>query len=63
VSDEATAELMSGLFTITDDNPQLTHGEAMQKAMLKLLQGATTNTNAHPYFWAPFIVVGGGLPR
>ena len=63
VSDEATVNLMSAVFEIADQNPRLTHGQAMQKAMLKMLDKATTNTEAHPFFWAPFIVVGESLPQ
>ena len=79
VADEATAELMSALFEIADANPRLSHGEAMQQAMLRMLNKAGTSDTkdpqqvmlrmfdkaktdeaAHPFYWAPFIVVGEG---
>ena len=63
VADDATANLMSALFKIADENPQLTHGQAMQRAKLKMLSEAKTDEEAHPFYWAPFIVVGEGLPN
>jgi hypothetical protein len=57
VSDDATAKLMSNLFEISKDKPDLSHGEMMRQATLSLLEGATEST-AHPRVWAPFVVVG-----
>ena len=58
VSDEATAKLMSNLFEISKDKPNLSHGEMMRQATLSLLDSATTDEEAHPRVWAPFVVVG-----
>ena len=58
VSDEATATLMSNLFEISKDKPNLSHGEMMRQATLELLDSATTDEDAHPRVWAPFVVVG-----
>jgi CHAT domain-containing protein len=58
VSDEATAKLMSNLFEISKDRPNLSHGEMMQQATLNLLDSATTDEEAHPRVWGPFVVVG-----
>jgi tetratricopeptide (TPR) repeat protein/CHAT domain-containing protein len=58
VSDDATAKLMSNLFEISNDNPELSHGEMMRQATLNLLDAATTDEEAHPRVWAPFVVVG-----
>ena len=58
VSDEATAKLMSNLFEISKDKPDLSHGEMMRQATLSLLDSATTDEEAHPRVWAPFVVVG-----
>ena len=58
VSDEATAKLMSNLFEISKTKPDLSHGEMMQQATLNLLDSATTDEEAHPRVWAPFVVVG-----
>ena len=58
VSDEATAKLMSNLFEISKNKPDLSHGEMMRQASLSLLDSATTDEEAHPRVWAPFVVVG-----
>jgi CHAT domain-containing protein len=58
VSDDATAKLMSNLFEISRDRPDLSHGEMMREAILNLLDAASSDKEAHPRFWAPFVVVG-----
>ena len=58
VGDEPTKKLMSNLFDISAKNPNLSHGEALREAMLKLLNEAKTPDDAHPRVWAPFVIVG-----
>jgi CHAT domain-containing protein len=58
VSDDATAKLMSNLFAISKNKPDLSHGEMMRQATLNLLDAATSDDDAHPRVWAPFVVVG-----
>lgn len=58
VSDDATKSLMTNLFEISSENKSLSHGEAMQQAALNLLNNAKTEEEAHPRYWAPFMVVG-----
>ncbi|HEY9727150.1 MAG TPA: CHAT domain-containing protein [Chroococcales cyanobacterium] len=57
VSDESTAKFMEQfykeLFT-----PNITRAEAVRQAQLYLLK---TPESTHPYFWAPFILVGNWL--
>ncbi|HEY9832016.1 MAG TPA: CHAT domain-containing protein, partial [Stenomitos sp.] len=57
VNDESTAKFMEQfykeLFT-----PNITRAEAVRQAQLYLLK---TPESAHPYFWAPFILVGNWL--
>jgi CHAT domain-containing protein len=57
VSDESTAKFMEQfykeLFT-----PNITRAEAVRVAQLHLLK---TPESSHPYFWAPFILVGNWL--
>ena len=55
VDDEATATLMTGIFVQMKNNPKLSHGEALRQSMLAMINNAKTE---HPYFWAPFVVVG-----
>jgi CHAT domain-containing protein len=58
VSDQATRKLMSNLFEISKDRPDLSHGEMMRQATLSLLDAATSDEQAHPRVWGPFVVVG-----
>jgi CHAT domain-containing protein len=58
VADQATARLMSSLFLISREKPALSHGEMMREATLNLLEAAASDEEAHPRFWAPFVVVG-----
>ena len=55
VDDEATASLMIGVFLLMKENPKLSHGEALRQSMLAMINNAETE---HPYFWAPFAVIG-----
>jgi len=44
--------------------PGIGRAEALRRAMLALIQDEKNPQYAHPYYWAPFVVVGeGGLVR
>jgi len=62
VADDATAKLMTTLFAVAKEEPNLSHAEALQRAMLSLINSRDKNASgipeAHPALWAPFIVVG-----
>jgi CHAT domain-containing protein len=58
VDDQVTAELMSKIFLLMRENPKLSHGEALQQAMLAAIDNARTDEERNPRFWAPFVVVG-----
>jgi len=45
-------------FRLQDEHPAFSHGEVLQQAMLQILSDAKTDTDAHPRFWAPFVVAG-----
>jgi len=53
VADESTRQLMQAFYGTRA--PGTTKGEAMRSAQLALLRG---ERYAHPYFWAPFILIG-----
>jgi CHAT domain-containing protein len=53
VDSAATVRLMTGLFA----GQAATEGEALQRAQLTLQQSSDWS---HPYFWAPFTIVGDG---
>ncbi|MBE9127121.1 MULTISPECIES: CHAT domain-containing protein [unclassified Coleofasciculus] len=58
VSDEATAGLM-GQFYQELARGSLTKAEALRRAQLSVLQDPTYRQ--HPYYWAPFVLVGNWL--
>jgi CHAT domain-containing protein len=58
VDDQVTAELMSKIFLQMRQNPKLSHGEALQQAMLAVIDNARTDEERSPRYWAPFVVVG-----
>ena len=49
---------MTKLFQIIKDNPKLSHAEALRLSILDMINNAATDEDAHPRFWAPFVVVG-----
>jgi len=53
VDSAATVRLMTGLFA----GQAATEGEALQRAQVVLQQSSDWS---HPYFWAPFTIVGDG---
>jgi CHAT domain-containing protein len=58
VDDQATAALMSKIFLLMQKNPKLSHGEALQQAILAVIDNAPSDEDLNPRLWAPFVVVG-----
>jgi CHAT domain-containing protein/tetratricopeptide (TPR) repeat protein len=60
VASEPTVHLTTGIFDGLAREPGLGRAEALRRSQLALLGRAET---AHPFFWAPFVLVGdGGRP-
>ncbi len=57
VDDAATTELIVSFYKNLTDSA-IPKAEALRRAQLTLLN---SNTHSHPYFWAPFILVGNWL--
>jgi hypothetical protein len=56
VEDQATAHLMDGFYqTLLDDERKAT---ALRQSQLALLRGNEGYRYRHPYFWAPFVLIG-----
>ena len=53
VEDRSTAQLMETFYRLLSKGAR--KGEALRSAQLMLRQ---ENSTAHPYFWAPFFLVG-----
>jgi CHAT domain-containing protein len=58
VDSDATVELMDGLFEALKASPRLSHAEALQASMLRMIANSSKPEWAQPQFWAPFVVVG-----
>jgi CHAT domain-containing protein/Flp pilus assembly protein TadD len=56
VADEETAQLMADFYRTMAQNPAGGKAAALQSAQLKLLKAG--GESAHPYFWAPFVLMG-----
>jgi CHAT domain-containing protein len=58
VESEATVRLMTEMFLTVSRDPQLSHAEALQYSILTILSSTRSDDDAHPRYWAPFVVVG-----
>jgi CHAT domain-containing protein/Tfp pilus assembly protein PilF len=61
VVDESTRLLMQQFYRLHETGHGISKAEALQRAQLALLEGQGTRDRssfAHPYFWAPFILIG-----
>jgi CHAT domain-containing protein len=58
VEANSSAQLMIGTFAALAADPKLSHGEALRKAMLAMIDDPTWSKLAEPKYWAPFVVVG-----
>jgi CHAT domain-containing protein/Tfp pilus assembly protein PilF len=63
VDDEAAARLMIGTLRAISRNLKLSHAEALRHSMLAMLDSATSDVEADPRLWAPFVVVGEPAPK
>jgi CHAT domain-containing protein len=66
VETTSAKELTTGIFRHQRENPEMPRSRAHQQSMLELIEtkdmmgenGAIVASYAHPFFWAPFIIVG-----
>ena len=54
MADESTSGLMQEFYRIRESSAGMTKLEALREAQLSLLRGKYS----HPYYWAPFVLVG-----
>jgi len=59
VSDQSTATLMRAFYERRSAGAGLPRAQALQQAQLGLLQGSSGF--AHPFYWAPFVIMGNWL--
>ena len=58
VQDDSTALLMSDFYNTLTQQPNLKKSEVLRQAQLKLIQNSKFD---HPYYWAPFVLIGNWL--
>lgn len=71
VADASTAELMRNFYSLRLQNPGMSKAEALRQAQVSMLRGTVPGAppsgpapvagdlrHAHPYFWAPFVLIG-----
>lgn len=66
VEDESTGLLMKRLYRLRSENTQLSKAEALRQAQVAMLNGNLQAQESghdfrHPYFWAPFVMMGNWL--
>ena len=64
VEDESTALLMKQLYRLRSMTKSMNMAEALRQAQIALLNGDIRNDRhdyRHPYFWAPFVMMGNWL--
>lgn len=65
VADQSTSRFMREFYRLLNDDPEMSKAEALRLAQLSLLNeraaaagGDGRGPYAHPYFWAPFVMIG-----
>jgi CHAT domain-containing protein/Tfp pilus assembly protein PilF len=61
VADDSTTLLMQQFYRLHTTHPGISKAEALRKAQLTLLEGTGDPSRtrfAHPFFWAPFVLIG-----
>ena len=60
VESDATVLLTTGAIQELSKDPAIGRAEALRRAMQVLMKGESKPDYAHPFFWAPFVIVGEG---
>ena len=60
VETNSAVELTTGIFDEMETNPEIGRAEALRRSRIRLINNQAHPEYAHPYFWAPFVVVGEG---
>ena len=62
VETNSAVELTTGIFEEMKNNPRIGRAEALRRSQTRMINHKTNPKYAHPFYWAPFVVVGEGGP-
>ena len=62
MSSEATVSLITNAVSTVYSDKKIGRAEALRRAMLAMIDKGKSH-EAHPAYWAPFVVVGEGAAR
>jgi CHAT domain-containing protein len=63
VSSDAAVALTTRMLTEYANDPGIGRAEALRRSMMALMMNDEDPRFAHPFYWAPFVIVGeGGVP-
>jgi CHAT domain-containing protein len=60
VNDASTSELMKNFYQNLEKGT-MTNSEALRQAQLSMIKNASPQNYSHPYYWAPFVLIGNGF--
>jgi CHAT domain-containing protein/Tfp pilus assembly protein PilF len=60
VNDASTSELMKSFYQNLSKGT-MTKSEALRQSQLSMIKNTSPQNYSHPYYWAPFILIGNGL--
>ncbi len=64
VSSEAAVALTTQMLTEYANDPGIGRAQALRRSMMALMMNDENPRFAHPFYWAPFVIVGeGGVPE
>jgi len=58
VNDASTSRIMSDFYSRWVKDPADGKAEALRQAQLALLRGSGGSSYSHPFYWAPFVLIG-----
>jgi CHAT domain-containing protein len=60
VNDASTSELMKRFYQNLAKGT-MTKSEALHQAQLSMIKNTSPQNYSHPYYWAPFVLIGNGF--
>jgi len=58
VNDESSTQLISSFYRQLHDHPDLSMSKSLRAAQLQMIHDPPKLAYQHPYFWAPYLMIG-----